>query len=403
MFQPKKLLLCSTIIAIIIVLNIVIQKVNHVSNDITDDTWNHLSLQYNEPPLLADLFMRGFILTAIVNIVGYKHDSFQHSTWILNDKYHSFSVIKCGHGHTLVIKFYTTTLYDIVNISAKTSNVEFTYANRNVTRLPVLSNTKYLTFCTMIKLDAMHTDYHSAVNLLHEWLTYHAIQGVEHFTVYYVGILPDWLYTHPNVELVEWYVGFQIHQQAWETSCIHRHRYESYWVGLLDVDEFIQPMQNKSVKEILYDNYNPDTGGIDLVSHVFQPHQPKNSQVTWKDTILQTFQPRDNLITYIQHIFTPSLINQLYTNPYNTTLITQSWFYMSPHRGRQKCIVLPENVDTFSVHGVTHGKDLIRLDYEHTMRLNHYRYDCKFCQGVFKVDTSMLVYLQTLNDSKIIY
>lgn len=399
MFQPNKLLLLSTAIACVIILNIIIQKCLVVSEDITETT----HLQHKEPPLLADLFVRGFILTAIVNIVGYKHDSFQKSTWLLNDKYHAFSAIRCGHGHTLVVKFYITSIQDNVNISAKTSRIQFTYTNHNVTRLPTIYQTKYLTLCTMIKVDAMHTDYHSAAALVHEWLAYHTLQGVEHFTVYYVGILPDWLYIYPNVELIEWYVGFQIHQQAWEASCIHRHRYESYWVGLIDVDEFIQPMQNKSVRQILYNNYNPETAGIDLVAHVFQPHQPKNSQVTWKDTILQTFQPKDNLLAYIKHIFTPSLITQLYVNPYNTTLVTQSWFYMSPHRARQKCIVLPENVDTFSVHGVTHGKNLIRLDYEHVMRLNHYRYDCKFCQGVFKIDTSMLVYLQKLNDSNFIY
>jgi hypothetical protein len=132
--------------------------------------------------------------------------------------------------------------------------------------------------------------------------------------------------------------------------------------------------------------WSKDLGAVELVSHLFQKTPPQ-TPLTFQDRAFQTFQPHDTLFNYLVYMFhlEKEAVKNNYT-PSNTTLVTQSWFFQRPHRGRNKCIVIPDHVDTFSVHAITSGKKTVRAS---NMRINHYRYACDFCHGEFQYDNSM--------------
>lgn len=365
--------------------------------------FSHIS---GNQPLLSDIFASDMTLTVIWNLVGSSYGDFAKSKWhikIGEQIISAFVVIKCGDGHTLIVKFKRPYEVDHVSIYGSLNNVKFDYVNVPFCVIPHFH--KYLVACTHVRLDAMRTDRMSALRLIKEWVDYHVIQGVEHFTIYCnddLETISQFFHNYHNmITFFDWqwpvFSAFNIdigrhHQTSQQVSCIHRYRGRAQWVILTDVDEFLQPLvHNTIVRDLLQPYHSNEIGAISVVSHLFQKTQPNTSTISLTNRILQTFQPVDSLIAYVLHIAEKDRNIHASINT-NSSLVTQSWFFESPHRGRHKCIVIPENVDAFSVHGVTAGKKTVRFNDQNTMRLNHYRYDCDFCEGAFRFDTSMTAY-----------
>ena len=116
-----------------------------------------------------------------------------------------------------------------------------------------------LAACTMLKSNLTRYGVRNS-DLLVEWIEYHRLQGVGHFLVYAhedpaplrrllaphiaagLATVVDWepppyrgRYTHRGAD----FVPFQYLQT---TSCLHRYRGLAEWVGLFDIDEFMQPL-----------------------------------------------------------------------------------------------------------------------------------------------------------------
>ncbi len=105
--------------------------------------------------------------------------------------------------------------------------------------------------------------YHIAVcqifkdeaSYLREWIEYHVLIGVEHFYLYdnnssdgYGHVLQPYL-DRGIVTLIKWPKN-QAQVEAYE-DCIRRFRDESDWIGFLDVDEFVVPVEAHSLKKFL--------------------------------------------------------------------------------------------------------------------------------------------------------
>jgi len=313
----------------------------------------------------------------------------------------SSQIKKCAHGHTLVVKFPINipegTHYQ-VQIQGFTQHSMFQY-NTSFAFLP--KSQWYLAACTQINIREMHTDTINALRLVHEWIQYHIIQGVQHFTIYCnsdCDLISKNLSVYKNkINFLTWH-DFQAPQQV---SCIHRYRHRASWVSLTDADEFLQPLvHRKTVRELLYPIHSSDIGGVCAISHLFQKTQPSETRISLYNRLFQTFQPIDSITAYISHISQADQASQPAHPTHwiiSSKFVTQSWFLQSPHRFRHKCIVNPENVDTFSVHEITSGKKMIKFDHTNTLRINHYRYQCDFCQGVFQYDASMSKYKSFLH------
>lgn len=91
---------------------------------------------------------------------------------------------------------------------------------------------------------------------LKEWLEFHKIVGVDHFFLYnnnseddYMRILKPYI-EQGIVDLVQWEKN-QAQMEAYE-DCIKNYSELTDWIGFIDIDEFIVPIEDDSIKDFLY-------------------------------------------------------------------------------------------------------------------------------------------------------
>lgn len=97
---------------------------------------------------------------------------------------------------------------------------------------------------------------------LKEWIEYHRIIGVQRFYFYDNGSDDD------TTEILEPYIrdgiviyykafGYGAHTQRMQTSiyndAVCKYRYQTYWLALIDLDEFLLPIEKDNIVEILKD------------------------------------------------------------------------------------------------------------------------------------------------------
>ncbi len=124
-------------------------------------------------------------------------------------------------------------------------------------------------------------------NYLKEWIEFHQLAGVDHFYLYNIESTDDvheTLVPYIQKEIVTvvnwpnymgdmakeipflWTLGLQV--PAYEHAIVTKAREETRWLVFLDVDEFLVPIKNTNVKEILK-NYE-SMPGISLATQHFQ-------------------------------------------------------------------------------------------------------------------------------------
>lgn len=103
-----------------------------------------------------------------------------------------------------------------------------------------------VSICAIFKNEAVY---------LKEWLEYNHLIGVEHFYLYnnnsdddYMKVLSPYI-SEGLVTLVQWPKN-QAQIEAYN-HCITHFRDESKWIGFIDIDEFIVPIAQNSIYDIL--------------------------------------------------------------------------------------------------------------------------------------------------------
>jgi glycosyl transferase family 92 len=103
-----------------------------------------------------------------------------------------------------------------------------------------------LAICAIFKDEARY---------LAEWVTFHRIQGVEHFYLYDNRSADDWRSAlGPEIEagIVEVQDWPQIYpQQGAYNDCLNRHRKQARWIAFIDIDEFLFSPTGKPLPEVL--------------------------------------------------------------------------------------------------------------------------------------------------------
>jgi len=110
----------------------------------------------------------------------------------------------------------------------------------------------YLSACAMFQQEG---------RFLKEWIEYHKLMGVEHFYLYNNGSTDDYLsvlepYIESGVVELFWWPSspdedWTPHQKNAYQDAVQRAGSSSYWLAILDIDEFIVPTQHDSVREYL--------------------------------------------------------------------------------------------------------------------------------------------------------
>lgn len=108
--------------------------------------------------------------------------------------------------------------------------------------------------------------------ILKEWIEYHLIVGIEHFYLYnnnssdgFREILEPYIKTG-IVTLVEW-PKRHAQMEAYE-DCIRKYANETKWLGFIDLDEFVVPLESTTVYDFLR-KYDKRAGSILIYWRVF--------------------------------------------------------------------------------------------------------------------------------------
>lgn len=124
---------------------------------------------------------------------------------------------------------------------------------------------KTLSICAVFKNEA---------RFLSEWIEYHKLVGVEKFWLYnnnsednYRTVLAPYI-KKGDVHLIEW--PFKVFENEWDnhgkmqiaayTDCINHLRGKSKWLALIDIDEFIFPVEEDNLAILLEREFNDVLG-----------------------------------------------------------------------------------------------------------------------------------------------
>lgn len=110
---------------------------------------------------------------------------------------------------------------------------------------------------------------------LREWIEYHRIQGVEHFLLYnnnstdnFQQVLDPYI-CQGVVELIHWphvqkekdftNFCFDVQPKAY-MNAIDRSRNTTKWLALIDIDEYLYPIEHESISECLKKEFDKEVG-----------------------------------------------------------------------------------------------------------------------------------------------
>lgn len=104
----------------------------------------------------------------------------------------------------------------------------------------------YVSICAIFKNEAPY---------LEEWIEYHMIIGVEHFYLYnnfsddfYKEVLQYYV-DKEIVTLIDW--PYEQGQMSAYKDCVRRFSRETQWIGFIDLDEFVVPIDNDNLYDFL--------------------------------------------------------------------------------------------------------------------------------------------------------
>lgn len=104
----------------------------------------------------------------------------------------------------------------------------------------------YLTVCAIAKDEGIY---------FKEWLDWHIKMGVEKFYIYDNGSTDNTLevlqpYIDRGIVDYTFFPGQKMQIKAYD-DCIDRHRLDARWLAFIDIDEFIYPLKDATVREFL--------------------------------------------------------------------------------------------------------------------------------------------------------
>ncbi len=208
---------------------------------------------------------------------------------------------------------------------------------------------------------------------LREWIEYHRIVGVERFYLYDNGSTDnsrEMLQPYIDKGIVIYhYVPGECMQMPVYRDAVYRTKGETYWLALIDIDEYLCPVTKNNVADLLKDFENYPALGVNWV--VFDSNdlekRPENTTVIEAFTrVKKNYQKKANC--HIKTILKPEEVN-IIDHPHFAT-----------YRGHK--LAVTENFEEIGIHHAlktsinaftkTNSVAKIRLNHYHSKSLEEY-------------------------------
>jgi hypothetical protein len=287
----------------------------------------------------------------------------ERNSYIINyisfdNKILTFDLYKCPHNHTYI---YSLDVEYSKNIKLSIdNNIIETYVNK----YPIFKDE--IIFSTIVKNE---DDY------IRQWIDFHLSIGISKFIIYdnsnentLAEVLNEYI-KNKIVILIKWIYPYILPvsgisgQTTQQNHSIYAFRLSKY-IGLFDIDEYINMQKNKNINSFFEELIKLENIDIDKISSF-------------------------------------CLLNKFFYNPNN--LPTKGNMFLKIFNcdeilkfGQEKCFVIPKNVNTYSVHGVTNGKPIYNVN-EKYIYFNHYYFLNKTSRGKNQTkltDDSILLHLK---------
>jgi len=114
-----------------------------------------------------------------------------------------------------------------------------------------------------------------------EWIEYHLLVGVQKFFIYdneSADNLREYLESYIKDGIVEYnYFPGNRQQIAAYNDAINRYKYSSFWLAFIDIDEFLVPVNNRSIPDFLRNFEDVPGIEVDQVKYGSSGHEKKTN------------------------------------------------------------------------------------------------------------------------------
>ena len=255
-----------------------------------------------------------------------------------------FSCNECSDNHTRIY-FLESEYNEIVELKINGNNIK-----TKVNKYPEFKDE--IIFSTLVKNEEAY---------ILQWIDYYMNIGVDRFIIYdnsNESSLEERLkpcIEHGIVILIKWtYLCDLKAQQTQQNHSIYAFQNSKY-IGLFDIDEYIN-IQNKKMNNINI-----------FLDFIIESHAINRNEISGFMLLNRFF--------YNPHMFPTE--DMEFFKIFNCDKVSEEGF--------EKCIVIPKNVKTFSVHTVTDGLETIILDKGYVY-FNHYYFLNKINRGLKLTD-----------------
>jgi Glycosyltransferase family 92 len=299
-------------------------------------------------------------------------EEYLHSKWVCNchakDCGSSFMsrINLCSTGHTAVVK---CPLYNTTDVSLTFQNFTYNFsAFLHINRLKENEDMRRIKYRNVSFVACTSVRRVKNLSLLKAWIIYHKLIGFDYFWIYY-DRSPDELkhaqeyFSHnPFVHIIDYSYNISdmdyYNQPTIQNECLYRSKSMGFnWLALHDIDEFITVIssryhtEKKLIDAVTKNVDKSTTGGILFKNWFFG----KNKNENVSDLVLE-YTAKSRTYTKI---------------------------------GREKIIILPENVNFHCVHIISDGLKAYNLSPHREGFLAHFKFADAGPHGSRKYKTSV--------------
>lgn len=198
-----------------------------------------------------------------------------------------------------------------------------------------------------------------------EWIEYHLIVGVEHFYIYDAGTdnTADVLEEYVKRGLVTYilWTNHPAQVYAYHNFVFQRLGMDASWAAFIDLDEYILPMKDERLADILVEYDRPDIAGIAIGWHIFGA----NGHIARPPGLIT-----ENYTKCVDYSLYPERFTKGIVRPFRVSYVDDPHIF----RAKSRCQMVREDYKPIKF-GEHHHRDGTNFPVSR-LRINHYFCKC---------------------------